>query len=216
MPCEMKPNTSLWLSLGFCGFLAVGLVPGAADDLAKTNAPGMDPKTEIAKLHHQEIEVTAQFALLKELAAQHRQRADEANQANQPDKAKWEGDLARELTGRVDRTAAQLEELMRQRFAAEETAKASAASTAPETPDPDEAAFLARLDTQLWRVERDLKAALETNKGFNAQLQTNSTPEHVLRISYLVQENNTLIRFLERDRSDLELKALQYRALKKR
>jgi hypothetical protein len=216
MPRDMKPISSLWLSLGICGFLAVGLVPGAADDLTKTNAPGMDAKTAVAKLHQQEIEVTAQFALLKELAAQHRQRADEANRTNQPVKAKWEGDLARELTDRVDRTAAQLEDVMRQRFAAEDAAKASAAPATPETPNPDEAAFLARLDTQLWRVEQDLKAALETNQGFNAQLQTNSTPEHVLRISYLVQENNTLIRSLERDRSDLELKALQYRALKKR
>jgi hypothetical protein len=212
----MKPVTSLWLALGVCGFLAVGLVPGAADDLAKTNAPGVDAKTEVAKLHQQEIEVTARFALLKELAAQHRQRAEEANKTNQPAKAGWEGDLARELTDRVDRTAAQLEALMRQRFTAEEAAKASAAPATPETPDRDEAAFLGRLDTQLWRVEQDLKAALETTRGFTAQLQTNTTPEQVLRISYLVQENNSLIRFLERDRSDLELKVLQYRALKKR
>jgi hypothetical protein len=216
MPSDMKSISSLWLSLGICGFLAVGLVPGAADDLTKTNAPGMDATTAVAKLQQQEIEVTAQFALLKELAAQHLQRADEANRTNQPVKAKWEGDLARELTDRVDRTAAHLEELMRQRFTAEEAAKASAAATTPETPDRDEAAFLARLDTQLWRVEQDIKAALETTRGFTAQLQTNTTPYQVLRVSYLVQENNTLIRFLERDRSDLELKALEYRALKKR
>ena len=216
MPSDMKPISFLWLSLGIGGFLVTGLVPGAAADAAKTNAPALAARSEVAKLHQQETEVTAQFALLKELAAQHRQRADEANSTNQPVKAKWEGDLAGELTARADRTAAQLEELMRRRFAAEEAAKASATSTTPETPDRDEAAFLARLDTQLWRVEQEIKAALETTKGFTAQLQTNTTPYEVLRISYLVQENDTLIRSLERDRSDLELKALEYRALKKR
>ncbi len=212
----MKPISFLWLSLGIGGFLAAGLVPGAAADAAKTDTPSMDVKAEVAKLQQREIELTAQFALLKELAAQHRQRADAANTANQRDKSKWEGELARELADRVDRTTVQLEEVMRQRLTAEESAKLAAGPATPEAPDRDEAAFLARLDTQLWRVEQDLKAALETTKGFNAQLQTNSTPEHVLRVSFLVQENNTLIRYLERDRSELELKALQYRALKKR
>lgn len=212
----MKPISLLWLSLGLSGFLVLGPATGAADDLAETNTPSTDARAAITKLHQQEVEVTAQFALLKELAAQHRQRADEANSANQRDKAKWESELARELADRVDRTAVQLEEVMRQRLTAEESAKLSAGPATLETPDRDEAAFLARLNTQLWRVEQDIKAALETTKGLTAQLQTNSTPEHVLRVSLLVEDNNTLIRFLERDRSDLELKALQYRALKKR
>jgi len=216
MPSDMKPISFLWLSLGIGGFLAAGLVPGAAADAANTNTPSMDVKAEVAKLQQREIEVTAQFALLKELAAQHRQRADAANTANQRDKSKWEGELARELADRVDRTAVQLEEVMRQRLTAEESAKLAAGPATPETPDRDEAAFLARLNTQLWRVEQDIKAAFETTRGLTAQLQTNTTPEHVLRVSFLVEENNTLIRFLERDRSDLELKALQYRALKKR
>jgi len=212
----MKPISSLWVSLGLSGFLVLGSATGAADDLSGTNTPSLDPRAAVARLYQQETEITAKFALLKELAAQHRQRADEANNANQRDKARWEGELARELADRVDRTTVQLEEVMRQRLTAEESAKLAAGPATPEAPDRDEAAFLARLDTQLWRVEQDLKAALETTKGFNAQLQTNSTPEHVLRVSFLVQENNTLIRYLERDRSELELKALQYRALKKR
>ena len=122
----MKPISFLWLSLGIGGFLAAGLVPGAAADAAKTNTPSMDVKAEVAKLHQREIEVTAQFALLKELADQHRQRADAANTANQRDKSKWEDELARELADRVDRTAVQLEEVMRQRLTAEESANLSA------------------------------------------------------------------------------------------
>jgi hypothetical protein len=211
----MKPTAAVWLSLGICGILAVGLVPGFADDLAKTNTPGTDTKIEVTKLYQQEIEVTAQFALLKELAAQHRQRADEASKTSQADKAKWEGDLARELADRVDRVAAQLEDLMRQRLTTGEVAKAPVVAATVETPDRDEAAFLSRLDTQLWRVEQEINLTLETAKGISAQLQTNSAPEEVLRISFLLQENNNLMRFLERDRSDLELKKLQYRALKK-
>jgi hypothetical protein len=169
---------------------------------------------EMANLPLKEIQAGAEFALLKELAAQRKLLSEQAVDAKQPDKARWEAELAQELLARADRAAASLEEAVRQRLGSQSGPPSAAAADAVAA-DPDEAAFLTRLDTQLWRVERDLQALLEQNKDLSAQLQTNNTPEEVVRISYLAQENNTVSRFLERERSGLELQKLQYRALRK-
>lgn len=160
----------------------------------------------------EEIKLTAEFGLLKELAAEHSQRAEEAARAKEPEKSKWESELAAELTGRVDRTVGILEDIMRQRLAAGQgRGKTNAAS---QSASSDEAAFFARLDTQHWRIGQELKAAEEATRAFALELQTNNTPDEVLRVSLEVQQNNALIRLLERERSGLELQELQYRALR--
>ncbi len=206
---------SRWFCLGLGCVLAAGLTVASAAE-AGTNAPGGDLKIELTKLQKKEIEAVAKFNLLKEWAAQHRQRSEEADRTNQTAKAKWELELSRELADRAEQAAVQLEAAMRQRAAAEQAAKESLPAAASEPTDQDEVAFFTRLDTQLWKVEQEINATLESTRGYAEQLRTNNTPDEVFRVSVHVQENNTLLRFLERERSDLELKKLQYRALKKR
>lgn len=203
---------AIWRS-AWVGLWLGAVVAGAgAAEAAATNAN----RVELMKLHQREIELTTQFNLFKEWVAQHAARAEQAEKDKQRDKAKWEEELAAELRAKVDGVARDLAAVSSQRLALEKSRQGPEAGGAAEAVDRDEAAFFSRLDTLLWQVDQEMKLAAELSKGFSAELLTNNAPEEVLRISYQVQENNLLVRYLEREKSNLELLKLQYLALRRR
>jgi len=56
---------------------------------------------------------------------------------------------------------------------------------------------------------------MDAEKGFYAELQTNNTAEAVGRVSMRLEENGKQVRLWEREASELELKKLEFRALRK-
>lgn len=208
----MKSIKANWQSAlaGVC--LLAGVTGVAAAEVVSTNAPF----SHLTKLRQREIELSAQFNLLKDWAAQHALRAEQAEKDKQREKATWEQDLAAELRAKVDAVARELATVSSQRLALEKTRRGAETAGAGEAADQDEAAFFSRLDTLLWQVDQEMNLTAELVKGFSAELQTNNAPEDVLRISFQVQENNNLMRYLEREKSNLELLKLQYLALRRR
>ena len=80
---------------------------------------------------------------------------------------------------------------------------------------PDDLIYLSSLQERLSRVQQDLAAALEVGNAHSMDLLTNNTPENVARVSFLTELNSRVLRELEREQADLELRKLEFRALKK-
>lgn len=185
----------------------------SAAETPTTNSPASDPAAAYAGIYKQELDTMAKARVLRELGDEHTRRAEEANKGNQPDKFKWETELANELKTRAAEASAQADALTRQRIGAEEKEKPGPAVLLLSA---DETAYLSRLDSAVWAIEQEVQAALQNSRSFSAQLLTNNTPDDLERISFLAQDNDRAIKFLERDRTLLELQKLQYRAIRKR
>ncbi len=178
-----------------------------------------EEKAQYAKLTQAELELSAQIKLLNELADEHVRRADEAS-VGMPDKARWEMDRGRELRSRSTGLLGQLNELTKERvaFQAGHGPAIAAGFSALEDRkplNPEELAYVMSLDQRLVKVRQELLAVDQAAKGFYAELQTNNTPETMERISYLLDENGRQARQWEREESDLQLKKLEFRALRK-
>ena len=185
-------------------------------------APALTPDllAQYEVLTRAETEIGAQLALFTEMAKQHADLAEEAVKGSQQDKAKWEGELAQELKDRQQAAVTQLAEATKRRLAFE------AAHGAPAGPvegalapgkayNADEVRYLTRLDERLVKVREGLAAAMATEKGLYAELRTNSTAAAVGRVSDLLGDNTKQVRQWEHEASDLELKKLEFRALRK-
>ena len=199
----MKRN--IWVLLG-AALLAGGLwgqdsggVAGSAQAQDSSSA-GNEGNAKTPGGAQQAIALDAQFRLLSDLTQEHRKKA-ESLLTNEPEKAKWESELAAELSTRASTLLAQIDDLAKQ--------KAVSSSN-------DEVLFLAKVEDRLTQVHQDLTAALETGKLYAAQLQTNHISDEYLKLTGLVQENAFQVRLLQKEQSDLELKQLEFRALRKK
>ena len=185
----------------------------------RVNAPAnAEELVRWAALGRQESDLNAQLKLLSEFEQLHRKRADDAAKADQAAKAKWETDLAQELTDKAAAMKQQVDDLSRQRLALEEAHKLEPAPAEPRfqsAPNPDEAAYLAKVDEKLHSLEQELNALLEEGKNYAVQLTTNRVAEEIPNITLSIQENSRRVRQVQRDQSDLELQKLQYRALRR-
>jgi len=168
------------------------------------------------------LELNTQLKLLTELADLHAKRSEEAARTGTPEKTRWEAELAQELTAQKAAALAQLNETTKRRLAFE----AAHASISPASAgdgalaegkalNADELIFLTRLDERLVKVRQGLAASMDAEKGFYAELQTNNTAEAVGRVSMRLEENGKQVRLWEREASELELKKLEFRALRK-
>lgn len=187
---------------------------------AGTNAEPVVPKLsaeQIARytsLARRQLETEAQSRLLKEMARDHNLRSQEATRERLADQARWENDLALELDKKADDLLKQSNAVAQERVRFEEQNRVLDA-TLPGGLTPDENAYLARLDEHLNDVQRELSALAVQAAGYNAELQTNSTPDDVARISDLIQANGIEVRHLQKAQSELELKKLEFRAVRR-
>lgn len=215
-----------------CGWVAAGAraqyetntpTPAPIPAMPKTNAiVAPEDVVYYAALNRQEFEFNTQLRLLSELEQEHRKRADEAGKGEQAAKAKWETDLAQELADKAVTVKKQLEEASKQRVAFEEAHKPLSpalrglrARMTVNGENPEEVAFLAKLDERLWGVDQELKAALDEGTSYAMEIATNNVPDEISRISLLLQENGGRVRQLQKEQAELELRQLEYRALRR-
>ena len=220
----MKEHLTVWLSLGLVSFSS--LAQPSADAPAAADAPKIVVASAddeaYAGLVKGELEFSAQLNLLSSLAVEHRKRAEEATKANQGDKAQWENQLAKELADKSSVALKQLNELSKQRIGFEQTHKSAAvsvgslnAATAASRPSPHEVEFLTKLDERLDKVDRDLLAARDYGNTYASQMHTNTTPYDIEKASSVLEDNAKRIRQLEQEQFDLELRRLEFQALRR-
>jgi len=200
---------------------AAAAPPAAAQitNVAKRKPLTAENRAEYNRLAKAEVELNARLRVLGELAQEHFQRAEESK-AGAPEKSRWETDLAQELRDKSSVVLGQLNELTKQRLAFESAHAPGQPPTLGVLDDqkaltPDEFAYVTKLEERLLRVRQELIATDQAARAFYAELQTNNTPEDMQRISLRLDENARLGRLWEREQSDLELKELEFRALRK-
>ena len=203
----------------------VGLVLGASGQEpqpAKSRSLSTEDRAQYVRLCQSECELTSQLRLLTELSEDHAKRAPEVPNANTTEKAKWEKDLVQELRDKSTAMLGQLNDVTKRRlaFEAEHGPVASAvvgSGTLEEDKNysPNEFLYVYKLDEQILKTRQAVIATAEAAKGLYSQLQTNTTPEAVARFSDLLEENNRVKLQWERAQAELELKKLEFRALRK-
>ena len=169
-----------------------------------------------------ELELSTQLTLLSSLAQEHRKRAEEATRPDQAPKALWETELAKELGDKGEAVLKQLNEATRQRQAFEQGHKDALgsvggvnAATAAARVNPQEIEFFKKLNERLDRINQDLLAARQSAYTYATQLQTNKMPYDFQQAAAVVEENARKVKQLERDQSDLELRKLEFEALRR-
>jgi hypothetical protein len=196
--------------------------PSAPDAGAPKIATASADDEAYVTLVKSELELSAQLKLVGSLAQEHRNRAEEAAKANQTQKAVWETELAKELGEKSDALLKQLSDATGQRQAFEQAHKNAAvsvgslsAAAAATRASPQAVEFMTKLGERMDRVNQELLAARQYAYTYAAQLQTNKMPFDYQQAAATFEENTRKIRQLEREQSDLDLKKLEFEALRK-
>jgi hypothetical protein len=175
-----------------------------------------------AALLKSNLELSAQFKLLSNLAQQHRKLSEQATKADLAEKARWEEELAQELSDKSSATLRQLDDVTKQRLAFEKAhpnaavsvASLNAASAATRL-NPHEIEFLSKIDEGLQRIDQELRAARLDATAYAAQMSTNTMAYDFERAAYTLEQNTRKIRQLEHEHFDLELRKLEFLALRR-
>jgi hypothetical protein len=164
------------------------------------------------------IEFGAQSALLSQLAQEHTKRAVETPR-DQGARAQWESELAKELGDKSSALVGLLNNTRKERLALEQAHPDIVASVLPNslagtaaTLNPDEIAFMDKLEQRLAAVQLEIAEAIDIGKVYTAQLQTNKASYDFSKIASLLQDNGNTLNQLQKEVSDLELKKLEFRA----
>lgn len=175
-----------------------------------------------AALLKSNLELNAQFKLLSNLAQEHRKLSEQATKANLAEKAHWEDELAQELSDRSSAALKQLDDVTKQRLAFEKAhndvavsvASLNAAITATRL-NSHEIEFLSKLDEGLQRIDQELRAARQDATAYAAQISTNTMAYDFERAAYTLEQNARKVRQLEHEHFDLELRKLEFLALRR-
>jgi len=193
---------------------------GASNDV-NSDPSIADQATYYATLNRRAIEYKAQSELLNQLAQEHRKRGEQAP-PDQTAKAQWEMELAKELGERSSALLEGLSNNRKERLAFEQSHPDVAAAVprnsavgAVNASNADEIAFTGKLEERLAAVQLEIADSIEAGKVYTAQLRTNTASYDYSRIASLLQENNSAVRQLQKEASDLELKKLEFRALRR-
>lgn len=152
--------------------------------------------------------LNAQALLLKEMAQEHQKRAADLTQKNQAEKAKWEADLVDELQQKSAQVQKGIER-MTQPWPATGTLQASTGEV------DDQLVFVSTLEARLEQLRQELAVAIEESRVVSMQIGTNKAPEDFAGLSLALSENQRLVRQLQREQLDLELRKLEFQAIRK-
>lgn len=195
--------------------------PPAVVEPAKSGLLSPDESNQYVRLKLDEARLEAQLKLVNELADEHQKRSDAAR-ADKLESERWETASAQEMRARAVAITKQLNEASSQRLAFEESHIApiitilGPGSVEPAgSLNPFELAFVLRLEKRLSTVTGEWLAAIENSKIYTLQMGTNRVPEELDQISSQLNESTRQARELEKELSDLELRKLEFRALRK-
>jgi hypothetical protein len=154
------------------------------------------------------LALNAQVLLLKEMMQEHQKRAADLTQKSQSEKAKWEADLVMELQ----------EKGARLQKSSDQTAQARPGTTdlkiaAGDVDDP--LVFVTTVEARLEQLRQELSAATEDTRVLAMQIGTNKVPEDLAGMSSVLGENQKLVKELQREQLDLELRKLEFQAIRK-
>jgi hypothetical protein len=195
------------------------MLPGAEAPNIATASPADEA---YAALLRSNLELNAQFKLLSNLAQEHRKLSEQATKANLAEKALWEDELAQELSNRSSAALKQLNDVTKQRLAFEKAHDNAAVSVVSLNAaitvtrlNSHEIEFLSKLDEGLQRVDQELRAARQDSTVYAAQMSTNTIAYDFERAAYTLDQNTRKVRQLEHEHFDLELRKLEFMALRR-
>jgi hypothetical protein len=154
------------------------------------------------------VVLNAQAFLLKEMLHEHQSRAADLKQKNESDKAKWETELVSELQEKSARVQKSIDAISQPVAAARDLKGASGEVD-------DGLIFLATVDARLEQIHQELSAAIEDSRVLSTQVATNKAPEDIGAMAGVLSENQRLVKDLEKEQLDLELRILEFRAIRK-
>ena len=79
----------------------------------------------------------------------------------------------------------------------------------------DELVFISTVETRLEQIRQEISGAIEDIRALSMLVSTNKTPEDISAMSFTLTDNQRLVKELEREKLDLELRKLQFRAILK-
>ena len=216
--------------------VAAGLLVFTSQAQESTNAPGTAaPEVEAAKLAiaglgdqayvvllRSELEFSTQFKILSSLAQEHRKRAEDAAAASQAQRTLWENELVKELGDKSEALLKQLNEATKQRQAFEQAHTNAASSSgsgnaaaAANRVSPQEVEFMSKLGERMDRVHQDLLTVRQYSNDYADRMRTNTLTYDFQKAAAEFEMNARKIQQLERELSDLELRKLEFQALRR-
>ena len=224
----MKEYLTVCLASGLLAFSsqAQDSTPAPVAAAPATEAPRIaaaspDDQAYVALLKS-ELEVSTQFKLLSSLAQEHRKRAEDAAAASQAQRTLWENELAKELGDRSEALLKQLNEATKQRQAFEQAHKNAASSsgslntaTADTRVNPQAVEFMSKLGERMDRVNQELVTVRQYSYDYAEKMRTNTLTYDFQRAAAEFEQNARKIQQLEHELSDLELRKLEFQALRR-
>jgi len=204
----------------FCYAQESGTIRPGVSDNASPGIPNADPAAYYASLNQRVLEFKTRLELLSQLAQEHKKRAQETPR-DQVAKNQWENELAKELGDRAAAIRVTLNRISQERLAFEQAHPDLVASAlgnfpfrATKGPNPDEIAFLDKVEERLAALQQEIAETVEAGKLYTSQLLTNKSSFDVSRVSSLLQANGSEVKKLQKEVFDLELRRLEFRALR--
>jgi hypothetical protein len=154
------------------------------------------------------LALNGQVLLLTEMVQEHQKRAADIAQKNQPERAQWESDLVNELQQKRARVQKSIEQ-------ATPTSLATSDLKAAATNVDDQIVFVSTVEARLEEIRQQLSAAIEDSRALSMQIGTNRAAEDFGGLSLVLGENQKVVKELQREGLDLELRKLEFRALLK-
>jgi hypothetical protein len=151
------------------------------------------------------LALNAQSLLLRDMAQEHLKRAADLTQNNQAEKAKWESDLVNELKEKIVRVQKNIDQ------AAQPSTGTNDLKTAVEV--DDQLIFVSTVEARLEQLRQEVSAAIEDGRVLTVQMTTNKAPEDIASVSFALNENQKVVKQLQKEQADLDLRKLEFRAL---
>jgi hypothetical protein len=152
------------------------------------------------------LALNGQALLLREMLQERQKRAADLTQKNQTEKAKWESELVNELQEKSTHVQKSIDQAT-QPWPGTSDAKAAAADV------DDQLVFVSTVEARLEQLRQELSAATQDSRVLSTQIGTNRAQEDFAGLSFALSENQRLVKQLQREQFDLELRRLEFRAI---
>jgi hypothetical protein len=151
------------------------------------------------------LALNAQALLLREIEQEHQKKAADLTQKNETEKAKWESDLVNELHEKSVRLQKSIDQTTQPSLGSNDLKGAGDVD--------DKLIFVSAVEARLQELQQELSATIEDGRALTTQMGTNKVPEDIANLSLTLSENQKVVKQLQREQLDLELRKLEFRAV---